>query len=303
MNFKSIKTIVLNGLTLGLLNFIATPLSAQQVDVDAFVRVRCSTDSKNVYTEWKGSMYAFVPQEKPRKLFNLLGMNVARCIKSKQGQWLLTSRELNYYLDPKSGKIVDKWQNPWTGEVVPVVHVANNPVQSTLSSVPPTVINGAYITFIADVPLTYPNVLANYPKFKDYSPEPLYQAGEFFKLTTLIKEVQNDPEQDKSSTTNIQNVHIDWTRFGPWLPWMKMKGKPGHLIYSATSRKLTSFDQLSPLLQQEINQRLPLYQEAPSCFLATDNETSWSYFGKYFAEYVKGSRFPIAAPITKDICS
>ncbi|MBW4592996.1 MAG: DUF1838 domain-containing protein [Brasilonema angustatum HA4187-MV1] len=24
----------------------------------------------------------------------------------------------------------------------------------------------------------------------------------------------------------------------PWLPWMKMKGKPGQLVYSASIRKL-----------------------------------------------------------------
>jgi hypothetical protein len=31
-------------------------------------------------------------------------------------------------LDPKTNEIVDRWQNPWTGETVEVIHVANDPV-------------------------------------------------------------------------------------------------------------------------------------------------------------------------------
>jgi Protein of unknown function (DUF1838) len=292
---KSIQTFVALTTFAAGVSLVVTPSTAQQIGIDEFIRVRCTTTGENVYTQWQGSMYAFVPQERQRKLFNILGMNVARCIKNKQGEWQLLSRELNYYLDPKTNKIVHKWENSWTGETVAIAHVANNPVQNVVSGSPKSEISSTNVTFVVDVPLTYPNVLASDAKFKDYSPEKLYQAGEFFKLTTSLKELRN-------STHGVKNMHIDWMRVSPWLPWMKMKGKPGYLVYSATGSKLANFEELSPLLKEEINSRLPLYKEAPRCFLAAENESSWSYFGKYFAEYLKAERFPIAAPVTQDVC-
>lgn len=259
----------------------------QTMGVEELVRTRCSTDAANVYTEWSGSVYAFVPQERQRKLFNIIGMNVARCLKNRQGQWFITSRELNFYLDPQTGQVLDRWTNPWTGEVVPVVHVANNPVQNTFEGETPVVIDGANVTFVLDIPLTYPNVLAGDRQFQDYSPEALYQAGEFFKFTVPLRMVTN------SSVATAPLVSSTWMRIGPWLPWMKMKGKPGQLVYSATTRKFLHFEKLSPILQQEIASRVPVYREAPRCFLASKNETSWTYFRKHFNEYLQGAQFPL----------
>lgn len=293
MIFKLMNTVALS---VGMNSTAKTLVALQPFGAEELVRVRCSTDGSNIYTEWKGSVYAFVPEEKPQKLFDILGMNVARCLKNQQGTWFITSRELTFYLDPLTGKVLNRWHNPWTQEVVPVVHVANKLVQNTLSEEFPTAIAGSNVTFVLDVPLTYPNVLASDPKFQDYSPSALYQAGEFFKLTAPVQEVIN------SKAKTVKNVFIDWNRVGPWLPWMKMKGKPGHLVYSATCKKLLHFEKLSPLLQKEINSRLPLYREAPRCLLAAKNETSWTYFRKHFQEYLKGERFPLPAPVIDESC-
>lgn len=64
---------------------------------------------------------------------------------------------------------------------MPVVHIANNPIQNTLEGEYPVTVDSSNVTFSLDIPLTYPNVLAWYPKFQHYSPEPIYQSGEFFK--------------------------------------------------------------------------------------------------------------------------
>lgn len=268
----------------------------QSLGTTEFVRTRCSMDGRNTYIEWSGAVYAFVPQEKQQKLFNVVGMNVARCFQNQRKQWVLTSRELNFYLDPLTNRILNRWQNLWTGEKVPVVHVANNPVQNSFNGKYPVSRDGDQVTFSLDIPLFYPNILASDPKFQDYSSAPLYQAGEFFKFTVPMQEIAN------ASSVTATHVSGTWNRIGPWLPWMKMKGKPGQLVYSATMHKRLSFDELSPLLKQEITSRLPLYQEAPSCFLAVKNETSWIYFQKHFDDYLKGTRFPLSETESKLPC-
>jgi Protein of unknown function (DUF1838) len=261
----------------------------QTLGTPEFLRTRCSMDGGNSYIEWRGAVYAFVPGEQQQKLFNIVGMSVARCFQNQQQEWVITSRELNFYLDPKTDQVLTRWQNPWTQEEVPVVHVANNPVQSVLRSGEyPVSIDRGKVTFTLDIPLTYPNVLASDPKFEDYSRDRVYQAGEFFKFTVPLAMIVNP------STVTASDVSGSWNRIGPWLPWMKMKGKPGQLVYSATLQKRLNFDELSPVLQQEINSRLPLYREAPACFLAVKNETSWTYFQKHFDAYLQGVQFPIA---------
>lgn len=265
----------------------ATASNLPTLGVEELVRSYCSTDGNNIYKEWQGSVYAFVPQEKQRKLFNIIGMNVARCFQNDEGKWFLTSRELTFYLDPQTNQILKHWQNPWTQEVVPVVHIANNPVQNPLRGEYPVFVDGKNVTFLLDIPLTYPNVLGNDPKFQDYSPQALYQAGEFFKFTVPIGEAT---DTSKSTTDSFSGA---WTRLGPWLPWMKMKDTPGQLVYSAAFKKFRNFEELSTVLQQLIQSRLPVYKKAPRCFLATENETSWTYFRKHFDEYLQGAEFPI----------
>lgn len=264
----------------------------QTLGTEELVRTRCSTDGSNIYTQWQGFIYAFVPQEKPQKLFNIIGMNVARCQKNKQGKWFMTSRELSLYLDPRTNQVLNNWKNSWTGETVPVVHVANNPVQNSLEGKYPITVNGSNVTFSLDIPLIYPNDLASNSKFKDYSPEPFLQGGEFFTFTVPIKNVTD------SSKTQAPLVAATWTRFGPWLPWMKMKGKPGQLVYTTTVRKFQNFNELFPSLQQVILSKVPVYREAPKCILAVENETSWTYFSKNFNSYLKSARFPV--PETKN---
>lgn len=61
-------------------------------------------------------------------------MNVSKA-KVEEGKLKVTGRELTYYLDPTTGEKLDRWDNPWTEEKdLPVVHIANDPVQMALPS-------------------------------------------------------------------------------------------------------------------------------------------------------------------------
>ena len=51
-----------------------------------FVKTRCSTDGTPTFLVWSGYLYSFVPDEPKRKLFKIVGMNVARCIDQGRDQ-------------------------------------------------------------------------------------------------------------------------------------------------------------------------------------------------------------------------
>ena len=258
----------------------------REFDTKQWVKVRSSLDGSQTYLAWTGSIYSFVPNEKKKRLFNIVGMSVSRCIENPDHTWEFTSRELTYYLDPNTNEILHKWENPWTGETVTVIHVANNPVEGHFKGNFPGQVNGDITTFVFDLFPTYPNPLAEDPKFKEYSPQPMYQAAELFKLTVPTEDLLNpDP-------ITVSKMFISWDRIGPWLPWMKMSDRPGNLIYSASGQKVNSFEDLPPLLQEEINTRVPLYKNAAKAPLDEDM-TSWIYFQKHFEAYLAGERFPI----------
>lgn len=262
----------------------------QEFDAKEWVKVRSSLDGTQTFLTWTGSIYAFVPEEKRKLLFKIVGMSVSRCIAKEDNSWDFSSRELTYYLDPSTGDLLHKWQNPWTGEVLTVVHVANNPVQGHFKGSFPAKVDGDITTFVFDLFPNYPNPLAEDAKFIDYIPNPTYQAAELFKLIVPTEDLLN-PE-----TTSVSKLILSWDRIGPWLPWMKMGNRAGHLIYSASGLKVNGFADLPKLLQDEINNRVPLYKNAPQALLDKEDLTSWTYFKKHFEAYLAGDTFPVPEP-------
>ncbi|MGE5658048.1 MAG: DUF1838 domain-containing protein [Actinomycetota bacterium] len=262
-------------------------INQQELTAKEWVKVRSSLDGTATFLTWDGAIYSFVPGEPKRRLFKIVGMSVSRCIAVSENAWKFTSRELTYYLEPNTWEIIHRWENPWTGETVPVVHVANNPVQGNFRGNFPAKVEEDYTTFVFDLFPTYPNPLAEDPKFIEYSPNPTYQAAELFKLSVPTEDLLN-PE-----IASVSKLRLAWDRIGPWLPWMKMGERTGHLIYSATGLKVKSFEELPPLLQAEINSRVPLYKDAPPDQLETEDMTSWLYFKEHFDAYLAGEQFPI----------
>ncbi len=269
----------------------------EEFEPEDWVKVRASTDGQQSFLTWNGSIYSFVPGEPKQHLFKMVGMSVARCIANPDGTWDLISRELSFYLDPSTGERLNSWKNPWTGEIVPVVHVANNLVQRFLNRRFPAIVGGDTTTFVVDLFANYPNPLADDPRFAKYSPQPFYQAAELFKFTVPTAELRNP------QTISVSQMILAWDRIGPWLPWMKM-GDPqsgsclqrllsGHLIYSAWGGKVASFSDLPQLLRDEIHTRVPLYKNVPQCKLDREDMTSWQYFKQHFDAYLRAEVFPI----------
>ena len=258
-----------------------------------WVKVRASTDGQQSFLTWKGSIYAFVPGEPKKHLFQIVGMSVARCLPQPDDSWDFTSRELTFYLDPSTGEKLDRWKNPWTDEVVPVVHVANDGVQGHFKRRFPAIVQPDITTFVFDLFSSYPNPLADDAKFAEYSPQPLYQAAELFKLTVPTAELRNP------QIISVSKVMLAWDRIGPWLPWMKMGDRVGYLIYSAWGGKVASWTELPQVLRQEIETRVPLYKNAPKRKLDRDDITSWKYFKQHFDAYLRSEIFPVPEPEEK----
>ncbi len=252
-----------------------------EATLETFIRIRASLEAhqETVYW-WTGSLYAFVPGAPTRQLFDFEGYNIARAVRDADGYALLT-REVSVY-KASGGPILESWDNPFTGETVPIVHVWNDPVNQhfphtradgTPWSVPLVDLGDGDLCLKMDVFLAYPSPLprTRYPR---YSAGDLYQGGELFQFFVRRAHLEQD---DSASVPAL----LSWTRIGPWLPWMAMGDRPGWLIYQCRGKKLSEgYAALPEQLRHYVESHAPQFTAAPWEDTG-ENETSWTYFLKW----------------------
>ena len=203
----------------------------------------------------------------------------------------LVSREILLYKDPETGEVLATWDNPWTGETVDVLHVANDPVNFTSykigrdgnpSSFQATVLDDRW-WMTTTVPLWYPNVLAG-----EYQKEigGTYHATEMFNF-------MGDMESILDTETTTAEVQVGWVRVSDWLPWMMMNGRDGLIYMHTAGRKLDSWDDMSDVMKNEIATHYPEYTSPPPADDARRNETSWSYYKKNSGRRTHRTETPI----------
>ncbi len=276
--------------TLACVVLSAPPAFAGQLDLDnpddAFTAARktqCSTiDGQQITWWWHGKAYSRRQGERDRHLFNVEGMNTRQCTTisdPKKGEgYKLVSREILLYKDPKTDEVLATWENPWTGEIVDVLHVANDPVNFTAFKIgrdgKPASFRGTILGdkwwMTTTVPLWYPNILAS-----EFQKEigGTYHATEMFNF-------MGDLESLLDEETTTAEVQVGWVRMSDWLPWMMMNGRDGVIYMHTAGLKLDSWDEMSETMKNEIATHYPEYKTPPPADDDRRNETSWSYYKK-----------------------
>ena len=252
----------------------ALDLASAQGSTEALVKMRCSLDpQEQVLLWWEGTLFAQEPEKKAAPLMGFEGYNICRAEKLADGTWRLVTRELTFYRDLATGQIIDEWDNPFSGERVEVVHVANNPVNTVLNApgreeAMPWVEAGDTVMLTLNIPLAYPNPLQP-AQFPAESSGPMYIGSEHFMFFTPRAALE-DPALSQVPVT------YGWTRVGPWLPWMKLGTRAGGLLYVAQGNKRASVDELPEDIRARIARHYPEYATAPAQWVQP-NVTSWNY--------------------------
>jgi hypothetical protein len=173
------------------------------------------------------------------------GFSVVRTKKLEDGSIRRMLREVVFYKDPKTGEILETWENPYTGETVRVVPIANDPYNYTISAYrkkrtgyqasgskdeqgTPFLLDwqdGPDGTIILNtgINLFYPNQLQP-QKWVRESGGAFNRVSEQFLFVFKKEDVMN-PEK-----SHIPAVG-SWSRITPWLPWMLMGQAEGHISY------------------------------------------------------------------------
>lgn len=286
------KALLLAGLLIGMGQTASAKMLDPAVPADALEiakRAQCGeADGKPAVYHWSGRVYSRVTGEPDRMLFKGEGMNIRQCVTVDdpvRGKgWRLVSREVMFYLDPQTGAVLRKWTNPWTQEVVDVMHIANDPVNQR----PQFAVNadgspykfagrreGRWIFAPFEAPLFYHNVLAG--DYQDYVGGK-YHAMEIFDFAYDAEEMLNTKKHATAYPI------VSWVRISDWMPWMKMRGRQGQMVFNAMGNKLKSYDELPKVIKDEIALNYPAYTAPPPGDDTRPNETTWTVFKKMIDE-------------------
>ena len=250
-------------------------------------KMGCKTlkDKQPTYAYVDGGAFARVPGEKDRKLFYVRVLGVTQCksfMDERRGPgYRSVHREVLFYYDPDTMEMLRTWTNPWTGEEVEVVHVANDPVNMRAPTHaydedgnPYTLdIRTMYgvVMKLRDVPLFYKNPLGG--EFQDYVGG-TYQAMESFQDFFHADELFD-------SETDIKTHYAGWFRYSKFLPWMKMGDRTGMMFFTAKAGKIFDLDQVPADMIAETEAYYPEFLSPPRVDDDRPNETSWIGFKNY----------------------
>ncbi len=242
-----------------------------------------SNDTKSPqFYFWTGTVHARRAGEPDRLLFNVQGVNPRACRSvedaTRGAGYQAAARELMLYLDPASSQVLRQWRNPWTGEMVDVIHMENDPAsmrapaferdtegRSTLSRMRWTDMGQVYAasrtqSFFRDSPLG-----GAYQDFVGGK----YRVMEISTFTVTKADLAAwRPGRPLPYTAT-------WVRISDWLPWMKMAGRDGQIVLTSQGRSTLAFDDLPEPLRGEIVARHPLMKETPAFDDQRPFQTSW----------------------------
>lgn len=250
-------------------------------------RMTCGTTEQGVtrYGFWEGRAWSRVPGERDRHLFDVVGLNVRQCAMLTDPQrgpgFRSVSREVMFYLDPSTGEVLDAWDNPWTGERVEVMHVANDPVNMRAPAYavgedgrPARVELRVYddtLVSASEIPLFYANPMAG--EYQDW-------VGGQYHAMEIFNTFYRAADFLEPAGARIADSRLSWQRVSQFMPWMRMGSRPGVMIFNTSG--FSTFDpaKVPARLWTLLDARYPSYRSAPPLDDARPNETTWTAFRK-----------------------
>lgn len=245
---------------------------------DTFARIDMDLDPTKQKLGWfKGPVFGVRDNEPVRPLFIFEGFSLVRSKHLPDGSWRRMLREIGFYRDIKTGEILKTWHNPYTGEDVKVVPVANDPFNYTIGAFRPDPPSYGGLNTVKPPRQPFllnwsdgPNgtvILSDYinlyyPSALQPSKWPRESSGRFNRVTEIFSYGIKRRDIENAKLTNLP-MFGSWDRITPWLPWMLMGQAPGCITYSCAIATRTGLDSLPKDLVAAAREMDPKWLSAP----------------------------------------
>lgn len=235
--------------TLGTAAGETPPALTPDETLDAWMRLACAHDDRLVIWWMEGTRYGVV-DSRAKALYGMQVGIFQRFFRQPDGYWKLAMFELTYYTDLKTGRLLERWSNPYTGEMNDVRHVrlgpeirhmtrdgqlanpANKAMQSMLrdysTSLGPAIVNGGRIWIPTSV-----EAIIGFPK----PTAPDIRLSIYTTASGSLADARNPDIASAPCTLAFQNIL-------KWEPWMNMGDHRGTMMSRAAGQKLSALEQL-----------------------------------------------------------
>lgn len=245
---------------------------------DAFARLQGSLKFGEVKSGWyAGVVHGVLEGQAVKPLMGFEGFSKARLLDRGDGSYQKVLREVLFYTDLQTGEVLETYRNPYTDEQVPVVHIANDPFNMLIEQYRPKgptygglhkpdeqraplllpwkITRQNTVLLSADIHLYYPSALQP-DKWPRESAGPMNRVSEMFRYVIRREELEDQ------SILSL-NYTGSWSRITPWLPWMLMGQRPGHIFYLGGMGGYDDLGMASPQILAYAEKRFPKYFDAP----------------------------------------
>jgi Protein of unknown function (DUF1838) len=244
-------------------------------------RLQAHIDGRQVFGRCSGTINGVRPGEAVRTLFNFEVFSTIRVVRRPDGNFDRMSKEVVFYTDPKTGAVLEEWDNPYTGERVKVVDIANDPYNWVIRDwVGPPPMPGTdshnlvrpadakpfllhWSDFSPDTVIVHEGGHAYYPNRLDPDKWPRESAGKMVQASELFRYFIRREDLENPKLTYLPHNGV-WLRITPWLPWMLMGKAAGHILYEGEFCGNETTDYHKPQVMARVKAKYPQYLEAPT---------------------------------------
>lgn len=256
---------------------IALDLTKPADNVTAYLKMRASTVTQDVYFWFAGRLDLAVPGEPVRPIINVESTILRRTELVAPLQWNVIDWEVSVYRHPESGAYVVDGEdilNPHTGRMVKPWSYREGPVRFRFSEQEPRIIGSRDVMPNTGKPFNYPwrivgddiwmtkSSYIKAPNFIDPRQWPLESSGKDLIVAThsTLRSKLSDIEN-----TAIASAPCDFSyaATSSWLPWMQMGPTPGHVIWAEAGKKLFSLQEIPAPHLAHLRAVHPLWFERP----------------------------------------
>jgi hypothetical protein len=253
-------------------------LTTPEGNVEAYARIQGNTDPEATSYSWyTGRVTGVRPGEAAQDLMKIIGMGAVRMLPlENEAGYHMLRKELGFFTHSDSGEVIDRWTNPYLGESVEVVHLANPAINVKIQ--PYRQRQGLYEAVGDDgrgTPFILPWQLVGGRAMVE-------QHANLWAKNPMDPKIwrrESAGEHIRISDSNTFNVAIDdlqnpalkkvpsfgnWTHQRPWQPWMLMGQQAGFIQYTCFTGSAASLDDMPSQIVSLAKSRFPDFLEAPT---------------------------------------
>lgn len=232
-----------------------------------FMMIRGALD-EGLVTSWVSARYYGVVEDRMDPLFAVVSAVFARFRQVDDGYEAVTF-ELAWFTDADTGKALDSYRNPYTGQDC---------------KVPTGGLAPSRIRFGKDLSL---RLMRDVPGLTmEHEVLPFDERGDDLWLTERSRTAMTFPGATRPFRYSESNTfhasrkalarkgatrvtsEVSYTNVCSWRPWLAMGDRPGHLTATGTGRQNASMDSLPPVWLEATQARRPEVLKDPAAMLA-----------------------------------